>query len=53
MPKGTKVSDCVERLMAQGHAEANAIRICQDSTGQSYMTGKKSKNPKNKKGIGR
>lgn len=43
MPKGTKVADCVARMMAAGHVKASAIRICQASTGQSYRTGKKSK----------
>ena len=43
MPEGTKVSDCVVKLMAKGMEKANAIRICQKSIGQSYQTGKKSK----------
>ena len=43
MPKGTKVADCVAKLMARGMAKPNAIRICQKSTGQSYKSGKKSK----------
>lgn len=43
MPKGTKVSNCVERLMAKGYSKEAAIRICQKSTGQSYKTGRKAK----------
>ena len=43
MPKGTKVSDCVQRLKSQGKSEGQAIAICQASTGQSYKTGKKTK----------
>jgi len=43
MPEGTKVADCVARVMAKGLDKPNAIRICQKSTGQSYMSGKKSK----------
>ena len=43
MPKGTKVHDCVVRLVAQGMPKPNAIKICQKSTGQSYKSGKKSK----------
>ena len=30
---------CVERLMRQGHSEAEAIAICQKATGQSFVTG--------------
>jgi len=41
MPKGTKVSRCVEKVMAGGKDKGSAIAICQDSTGQSYKTGKK------------
>ena len=43
MPKGTKVHSCVSKVMRQGKSKASAIRICQESTGQSYKTGKKSK----------
>ena len=43
MPKGTKVYRCVQKVQAQGKSKASAIRICQESTGQSYKTGKKSK----------
>lgn len=43
MPKGTKVSKVVKKLKAKGMSEASAIKIAQASTGQSYMTGKKSK----------
>lgn len=43
MPKGTKIADCVEQVMAKGHSKPSAIRICQASTGMSYQTGKPSK----------
>jgi len=43
MPKGTKVSRCVQNLMKQGKSKSSAIAICQDSTDQSYQTGKKLK----------
>jgi len=42
MPKGTKIHSCVQKVMAQGKKKPNAIRICQESTGQSYKTGKPS-----------
>lgn len=51
MPKGTKVHDCVQKYMKK-HPKAKkstAIKICQESTGQSYKTGKKPKNKRNKK----
>jgi len=41
MPKGTKVSDCVERLKSEGKSEGQAIAICQAVTGQNYQTGRK------------
>lgn len=51
IPKDTKVSDCVAKLMKKGMAKPNAIRICQESTGLSYQTGKKPKTgPNAKKG---
>jgi len=40
MPKGTRVYRCVQKVMAQGHSKPSAIRICQTSTKQSYMTGR-------------
>lgn len=43
MPKGTKVSKCVRDLVKEGRSKSSAIRICQDSTGQSYKTGRKLK----------
>jgi hypothetical protein len=43
MPKGTKVAKCVSDVMKQGKDKVAAIKICQDSTGQAYSTGKKSK----------
>jgi hypothetical protein len=49
MPKGTKVSDCVEKLMAKGMSQGKAIAICQSSTGLSYATGKKPKSASKKK----
>ena len=46
MPTGTRVSDCVQDVMKQGHSKESAIRICQKSTGLAYATGKP---PKGKK----
>jgi len=43
MPKGTKVYKCVQDLMRKGKSKKSAIRICQERTGQSYKTGKKTK----------
>lgn len=45
MPKGTKVSRCVEKV-SRTMGKDKAIPICQKSTGLSYATGKK---PKSKK----
>lgn len=39
MPKGTKVHSCVQKLMDKGKSKESAIKICQESTGQSYKTG--------------
>jgi hypothetical protein len=39
MPKGTKVHRCVENL--KGKKGVNAYAACQESTGQSYATGKR------------
>lgn len=46
MPKGTKVHRCVRKLKKQGKSKSSAIAICQDSTKQSYRTGKKLKKSK-------
>jgi hypothetical protein len=43
MPKGTRVYRCVKRLVKSGKSKVSAIRICQESTGQSYKTGRKAK----------
>ena len=43
VPKGTKVYRCVHDLMKKGRSKVSAIKICQESTGQSYKTGEKSK----------
>lgn len=51
MPTGTKVSDCVQKLVAKGMSKEKAIKICQASTGLSYATGKKPK--KDAKGKGK
>jgi hypothetical protein len=40
MPKNTKVSKCVSKVKAKGGG-VNPYAVCQDSTGQSYATGKK------------
>ena len=39
MPKGTRVSDCVERVKKSGRG-VNPYAVCQASTGQSYATGR-------------
>lgn len=41
MPEGTKVYRCVQKLKEQGYSESEAIRICQNATGESYQTGEK------------
>lgn len=46
MPEGTKVARCVDKL-APKVGKASAIRICQESTGYSYMTGKPAKTHQN------
>lgn len=50
MPEGTKVYSCVQDVMKKGIPKVNAIRICQESTGLSYQTGKKPK--RNSQGLG-
>jgi len=40
VPKGTRVYRCVQKLMAEGDDKPTAIRKCQASTRQSYMTGR-------------
>lgn len=40
MPEGTRVYRCVQKLMKEGFDKVSAIRICQKTTGQAYMTGK-------------
>lgn len=40
MPKGTRVSNLVEKLVSQGTPKDVAIAIAQSSTKQSYATGK-------------
>jgi len=42
MPKGTRVSRCVDKVK-KSKDEGAAIAICQDSTKQGYATGKKLK----------
>ncbi|RJQ24629.1 hypothetical protein C4577_07620 [Candidatus Parcubacteria bacterium] len=42
MPKNTKVSRCVEKVKKQG-GDVNPYAVCQASTGENYMTGKKIK----------
>jgi hypothetical protein len=39
MPEGTPVARCVNRLTPK-FGKPGAIRICQDTTKHSYMTGK-------------
>ena len=40
MPKGTKVSKCVEQV-SKTKSKGSAIAICQSATKQNYKTGKK------------
>lgn len=40
MPKGTKVDKCFQKLKKK-KSEGAAAAICQKSTGQNLMTGKK------------
>lgn len=52
MPKGTRVHRCVEMLVGKGMSKGRAIATCQESTNQSYATGKtlrKKKRGKSKK----
>ena len=44
MPKGTRVHRCVEKVKAKGGV--NPYAVCQESTGQSYKTGKPLKKKK-------
>lgn len=41
MPKNSKVSKCVKKVMKTGKSKVSAIKICQATTKQSYKTGKK------------
>jgi hypothetical protein len=45
MPKGTRVSRCVEKVKKSGR-NVNPYAVCQASTGQSYATGKPIKEKK-------
>lgn len=45
MPKGTRVSRCVEKVKKSGR-NVNPYAVCQASTGQSYATGKKLRSKK-------
>ena len=44
MPANSKVGRCVRKVQKTGKSKVSSIRICQTSTGQSYKTGRKSKN---------
>ena len=48
MPKGTKVHRCVQKVKAKG-GNVNPYAVCQESTGQSYKTGKPLKKKKAKR----
>jgi len=39
MPKGSRVARCVRKVVRTGLEKPNAIRICQQSTGLSYVSG--------------
>jgi hypothetical protein len=45
MPKGTRVARCVERVKKEqrkkGAKKVNPYAVCQESTKQSYKTGRK------------
>jgi len=47
MPKGSKVERCVNKV-GKTRSKGSAIAICQASTGQSIITGKKAKTHKGK-----
>ena len=49
MPEGTKVHRCVDLLVSKGMKKGKAIAICQDSTNQSFKTGKSLGKKKGKK----
>jgi len=40
MPVGNRVHNCVERLVRKGSNKEEAIKFCQETTNQSYNTGK-------------
>ena len=46
MPKGSKVHKVYEGLRRAGYSQESAARIAQKQTGQSLMTGKKTKGKK-------
>jgi hypothetical protein len=48
MPMDSKVARMVRALMRKGKSKAQAIRIAQARTGQSYKTGRKSKSGRSK-----
>jgi hypothetical protein len=48
MPKGTKVDDLYEELLAQGKTPQEAARIAQAKTGLSLKTGLPPKKKKSK-----
>ena len=50
MPKGTRVHRCVEKLTDR-YGYGGAIAICQRSTRQSYMTGKRMTRRKKRRRI--
>ena len=52
MPKGTRVGRCIEYLKHK-YGYGPAIGICQKSTKQNYMTGKKMRKTTKKKGGGK
>jgi len=52
MPKGTRVGRCIEYLKHK-YGYGPAIGICQKSTKQNYMTGKKMRKKTKKKGGGK
>jgi len=49
MPKGTRVHRCVDMLVSKGMSKGRAIATCQESTNQSFATGKTLRKKRSKK----
>lgn len=53
MPKGTKVHDMYDAMVAEGMSKGKAARIAQSKTGQALATGKPPKGTSKTKGKAR